>query len=520
MMKEFENDSENLTPQLVRNNENIKVFHRLFRKTLQPKTILRLYVVNSYIENSMLTGNALEKQKFRLRMENIAEIITLVVKKTFYEYIIIGCDFRITFNGVGFVFKVAGMSHQVLTFFKLVLQEIQKLQHSDNIRSSLKMNAFSNVFDNLNNLADMSSADLSLDILNSILDQTKPNKVDMSMVELFRQHLTSLSYKQIADELSDIIVKAKMTMLLVGNTPKQEALRIGQVITDFYRPVFKVDPSQTEEKIEADLEITTKSEMLNGTKWEITHSVLANTRLQFNKNHVHYLVRLNNPDPQDTNNTYLTYFEVEKSSVKTKILLHMVTNLFSPFAFQKLRDEQDLGYVVQAFPKITKSKQGLTLLLIGEQFRPSEVESRIDDLFKLFIKTIKEESLEKIDQTKNSVIDELTDFGNNLEDIAQKEWIFMKDKYLLQDNSDYFKMVDSISKLDLTNFMDDLLIKNQRRVTLEIFAHKMTEEEENYKGEPSIALGALRYKAMGLQEMLLHRDSMIEMFKNTPVKDI
>ena len=233
--------------------------------------------------------------------------------------------------------------------------------------------------------------------------------------------------------------------------------------------------------------------------------------LSLDQSNPHLMLRFADSDKRDSNNTYLSLFMVDKPTIQTKIMILFLNKLMDPFMFKTLREEHDLGYVAQTTEMFIGDKQGLKLLLIGEKFRPANIEAMIEDLIKDFIKYVNNISNTHFDNTLQSVMDDIVLFQDVLINVAEKQWDWIQDKIVYRlDHLDYSKIADGITLVSISSFMDELFVRDQRRVTVEMFAHGISTEEEDFKGESAISLGNVKYQVVGVKKALQIRDESIQ----------
>lgn len=60
------------------------------------------------------------------------------------------------------------------------------------------------------------------------------------------------------------------------------------------------------------------------------------------------------------------------------------------------------------------------VLVQGEKFRPTEIESKVDDTISKFLDFLKTIDVNKLDAIKKQTIEDLNEFSIHLEDVAEK----------------------------------------------------------------------------------------------------
>jgi len=246
---------------------------------------------------------------------------------------------------------------------------------------------------------------------------------------------------------------------------------------------------------------------------ETITTILDNILMRFKDKVVHYMVRKPDIDMEDNNNVYLTYFRAAKSSVRVNIISTIIGYWLKNYVFDKLRNQMNLGYVAHASTREYYYRTGIIILVQGENFRPADIEKDIEDTVLELIEQIKNKSPSELDDMKMLVIEKYTEFSNSLSDVTSKEWEFIEAAYILGEKTDYERVAFDITKEEIIEFAMETFIHKQKRITVELFAHGLTEDEHRYQLLPEDSLGGLEYEIRSLDEIMKIRDNSVEYFE-------
>lgn len=145
-------------------------------------------------------------------------------------------------------------------------------------------------------------------------------------------------------------------------------------------------------------------------------------------------------------------------------------------AFDYLRTERQLGYVVFANLIKVKKIDGLAIFIEGSAKDPNEMDSAIESFLKYFYQyLINMDSNLLFDQLNNvlvSITEEKTNFvekGINFwNEIVSGNYDFTKQKYI--------DAVKNINKVDIIKFYESLFKNNQKKLSIQLFASKSNNE--------------------------------------------
>ena len=81
---------------------------------------------------------------------------------------------------------------------------------------------------------------------------------------------------------------------------------------------------------------------------------------------------------------------------KQKVLGLTLENYLSKTIFDEMRNKRNLGYVAHAGLKVFYHNLGLIVLIQGENFRPNNIESVVDEVLLNFVEDLKKKTPKEI----------------------------------------------------------------------------------------------------------------------------
>ena len=126
----------------------------------------------------------------------------------------------------------------------------------------------------------------------------------------------------------------------------------------------------------------------------------------------------------------------------------------------------------------------------------------MDDMLQLFLSTITKIPKNELAVVKQSVLSDLTEFSSSLQDVAGKYYENIEDQILDKDEKSYGVIMNEVSQISLRDFAEGFLIRKSRRVTIELFANRISDTEKNYQLLSNFSLNQKEYKIVTLDELV------------------
>jgi secreted Zn-dependent insulinase-like peptidase len=498
LINEFDADDEEIFPKEIFSSSRMKVYHKLYRKTLQPKTTVKIMIENPFLNEGLIKGTAIDKQLSYIKASLLCLYVKNYLSIKFRKEFTKGNDFSMGTNGFAISMVFMGISSALPDFMNLMLESLEVLLKPELYDEIILETIRQQIANNYSSFDTMTSLKLSTFYLDLMVDQLEIDYRTLSKQEMLKQWVYSVTSSDLANFYHTLQSGNKLTILFVGNIDEDEALKLTE------KAKVNLLKDLTSEEKEESKEINSK---------ETINTILDNILMRFKNKTVHYMIRKPDIDMEDNNNVYLTYFRAARSSVKVNIISNIIAFWLKNYVFDKLRNQMNLGYVAHASTREYYYRTGIIILVQGENFRPADIEKDIEETVLEFIEQLKEKSEQELDDIKMLVVEKYTEFSNSLSDVTSKEWEFIESAYILGEKTDYEKVAMNITKEDVLEFAMQTFIHKQKRITVELFAHGLTEDEHRFQLLPEDALGGLEYEIRNLDEVMKIRDHSVEYFE-------
>ena len=503
LIDEFDKDDEEVQAKLIQDTPRLKNYHKLYRKTLQPMSAVRVMIENPFFQENIIKGSSEDKQRFYLKVELLCLYIKHYLTLNFYKDFNAGNDLNVTSHSYALYFTFTGLSMGLNKFMEDMLGSIDALLHPSNYDMSILKNLQYRIVNNYSNYSSMTSLKLANFLLNLVIDELTMDIRSEENLKQIEEWVYSITPQDLAETLSHIQSKNKLTIMEAGNVNKKTAL----IQTDIVKKYLLKD--ENDESI--------KTENLFG---QSINKVLDNMLLRFGGQNHHFMVRLPNLDPEDENNVYVTYFRSQKETVKVKLIGTMVSHWMRPYVFDELRNKKNLGYVAYESIREYYYRTGQMIMIQGQKFRPTEIEGLIEDTIRNFFEELKKKTNNELDDLKDLIVRNYTEFTNSIGDVASKLWDFIEEEYILEEEQDYETIATSITLSDLTEYYQSTFFDNQKRITLQLFSKELKEEEKNFTIDPNKRLIDLDYQIKSIDEMIQLRKDSVKTFDERKLRQI
>ena len=494
MIDEFDKDDDNPKPDLIMDTPRLKVYHKLYRKTLQPKYAIRIMIENPYFQENIIKGTSADKQRFYLQTELLCLYIKHYLSLEYYKDFIRGNDLSVSSRSYAIYITFMGISTDVSNFTEKLLRAMSILTTPENYDADILSNLRVRIINTYSNYSTLTSLKHSTYIIDLIMDELSIDiRTEQNLTQI-EGWINSITKEELANTFNMLQKNNKLTVLYTGNVSKEFCLtEVGNIKSFLLKDLQEGD--------------TTSNYFA-----ESINNVLDNMLLRFEGKNHHYMVRLPNIDPEDRNNVYVTYFRTRKETIEVKIIGAMISHWMRNYVFDKLRNQMNLGYVAYESIREYYYRTGVIILVQGEKFRPNEIEGDIEDTIREFMVLLNKKTNAEVEELKAVILEYYTEFTNSLDDVTSKEWDFLEEEYVLNENEDYEKVAENISKEDLIDYCQTTFYDLQRRLTVQLFSNKVTPEEQKYRLEDDKMLVDMPYDFKTVDEMIKIRESSVAKF--------
>ena len=123
----------------------------------------------------------------------------------------------------------------------------------------------------------------------------------------------------------------------------------------------------------------------------------------------------------------------------------------------------------------------------------------------LFLAKLKQIDSHEFRSVKETVLRDLTSFSNSLDDVSDKYFEAIEEEMLNINEKPYSELIKKVTQKSLHSFAKKFLVHESRRITIELYAKDLKEEEKNFKLIPSFNLNQRAYQITSLEEIMAHK---------------
>ncbi|GKZ00521.1 hypothetical protein MPSEU_001004500 [Mayamaea pseudoterrestris] len=192
------------------------------------------------------------------------------------------------------------------------------------------------------------------------------------------------------------------------------------------------------------------------------------------------LYRLRNLNEDDENSCALAIFQMGPMDYRSNGTLSLLHHLLREPAFNQLRTEEQLGYIVHSSIKTSGDRvKSLMILVQGGSFDPVHMDGRIEH----FLVTVRQQivalSAEEFQTNVKSVCEGLREKNKSLGEESSKHWsAITSQRYDFRRLALIADEVEALSKLDVLRLFDRYLVAgspNRRKLSVQVFGREHTD---------------------------------------------
>lgn len=328
LVRDFNDDDKFESPELLKEGPGLSIYHRLFRKTLQPKVVLILTIESQMIIKGITAMNPQNRIYRALVMEVLCMYMVRHIEFEHRKEYVKGNDFSCRVESFRTVLTFEGLSDQIEAFVPLVLGSLRSLSYSQTFKNYVIENYKKRIIDMYGQFHMISSLKLSMFYLNLFLDRVFVDNSGPEKVELIRSAVQAISAEDLAGIVDQFLTDNKVFALGVGNVEQEWVIRVSE---------------RAREMLNANNSPALQTYDFNDFRKYMHKSFVS----QIHKGE-HLMVRVENIDKAESNSVYLTYFRIAKASRLVRLQALIMNHFLSKVVYGQLRNKLNLGYVAQA----------------------------------------------------------------------------------------------------------------------------------------------------------------------------
>jgi len=204
---------------------------------------------------------------------------------------------------------------------------------------------------------------------------------------------------------------------------------------------------------------------------------------KFPQNTVH---AFEEPNPNNTNSCLVLLYQMGPMDLRVNAILALLHHLLQEPAFNELRTQEQLGYIVHTSIKTNGNDvKSLLCLIQSDSYDPVYLESRVDAFMERLPEKLQSMSTEEFEKNIHAVCQTLREKDKNLFEETSKYWnVIMNQTYLFQRLENIADQVKNVSKEEVLEFFEKEIAKNQaKKLSVQVFSSqhldKMVKSESN-----------------------------------------
>ena len=189
-------------------------------------------------------------------------------------------------------------------------------------------------------------------------------------------------------------------------------------------------------------------------------------------------------NPENTNSALEVILEVGPVSLRVNAMISFVQHLLREPAFNELRTNEQLGYIVHTSVHTAGSHvKGLLLLIQSDQYDPIYLDGRVDAFLERTRARLCSMSAEEFQTNIDAVVANFLEKNKNLSEESSKYWdAISQHNYIFTKYAQIAEVVKDIDKVSVLRFYDKHLASSspsRRKLSVQVFSKqhsdKMTE---------------------------------------------
>ena len=177
-------------------------------------------------------------------------------------------------------------------------------------------------------------------------------------------------------------------------------------------------------------------------------------------------------------------FFLGKTDHRTKILMAILNQYISEPAFQVLRTQEQLGYIVAMYTKSYKHVSYFTVLVQSNVKSPEYCSTRIEEFLKKYKDEIRKITDEEFQKLCKAVEVQNTKKPLNLAEETDFLWSKVNDRtYDFDMKRKLPEMIATVQKHEIIHLFDELFFQERKVVEFQIISEAHQEENDKFQAE-------------------------------------
>ena len=468
---ELVKDRESKNPELLYKNNSQEIWLKSSREFGLPQVLinLELFYPNCGVESFMLD---LLGQKVKAMLD--------------YELInakILGYNIDISREATGLIVTFHGFHDKIEDLMRLFLDKMMNATIDEAELNAIKMIALLQDMMNIDDTSDLGAEG------GEAIEQAEiifRKAIQGSEVIDYLKYIKNIDYSTLLNDIDTFKQKTKVKALFFGNILQKDVEKLMEIVG---RGFSFVDDNKA-----------------------LNLSCIYNNNQSMIKfpNDISLVFRARNTNPDDSNHAIANYYQYGISEPSALLKMSAFSKTFNWQAFDYLRGQNQLGYVVFSQPIIYNGVLGLGVFIQGSKKNPLEMDGIIEDFLKVFENYLSKMEEKEINQGFVNLNYEI--FEKNNKDFSEKAnayWKEIADGNYNFEKKNYKEILKILTKADILEFYSNLLKKEQRKFSIQVWGTNV-----NVGDDWNVTLNKERNYAGNSQKLITRLDNLEQFIIN------
>lgn len=276
--------------------------------------------------------------------------------------------------------------------------------------------------------------------------------------------LESIAMDDVVDFAHRALSRFHLELLVHGNLSKDEAKEMADIILDEFKPLPPLPSTITEMLV---------------------------AKLEDGKDYVH---RFQEPNENNTNSCMASLYQAGPMELNANAVLALLHHLLKEPAFNELRTNEQLGYIVHTSVKTNGDNvKGILFLIQSDSFDPIHMDGRIEAFIERLRTKIETMTDEEFKSNIDAVCQTFREKDKNIGEESSKYWNVLQNKtYMFKRLKLVANEVEKITKQQVLEFHDEFFKKegslSRKKLSVQVFAKQHMETFDNPIPEEAIRI--------------------------------
>lgn len=203
----------------------------------------------------------------------------------------------------------------------------------------------------------------------------------------------------------------------------------------------------------------------------------------------HTVISLPAINEQDPNHAYVLFIQTEQRSPRNGALMLLLRRLWAEPAFNTLRTQQQLGYIVsfstEGYGRGRYGIRGFELKVLSKRFNPIEIEASVESFFTFQTEKLKNGGVTEaeIKEIAQSIIKSLRDPPTSYLEEGNEFWSSIANEFPFDWQEQVINKLNDVSLTDLQEFVSEFVANSNSRKSVAVHIYGATDNASHHRSE-------------------------------------